>query len=533
MLTLAQTSLIPLYIVGGYLALLLVLGITSTRFFRGTSADYFVASRSIGPFMLLMSVFGTTMTGFALVGSTAKSFESGIGVYGLMASWSGLVHSACFFLVGIKLWAIGKRHGYVTQCQFFRKRFDSSFIGYLLFPILVALIIPYLLVGIIAACRTMVPITIGMFPEAFAATRGALPPWLTGLVICAVVLCYVFFGGVRSTAWANTFQTLVFMAMGVVTFFLISRAMGGLAAATQTVAEHAPEKLAREGQIGKWQFATYLFIPLSVGMFPHLFQHWLTARTAKSFRLTVVAHPIFIAIVWVPCILVGMWAAGLYAAGDLKMPMTPDGHPIANAALGRMVATLVHSDILTGLLTAGILAAIMSSLDSQFVCIGSMFTNDIVIHAAGEDRFTDKQKLWIGRGFVVCVVAIAYGLSMALLNTNVFDLGVWCFSGFGALFPIVVASLYWKRTTAAAVKAAIIVTAGVWFYYFHQSGYGGETLLFTETFSTEDGHDGIMPVAVITLACAVTVVVVSLFTKPPKQETIDRFFPKALEGLPT
>jgi SSS family solute:Na+ symporter len=53
-----------------YLALLVALGVFSSRLFRGTSKDYMLASHSIGPFLLLMSLFGTTMTGFALVGST-------------------------------------------------------------------------------------------------------------------------------------------------------------------------------------------------------------------------------------------------------------------------------------------------------------------------------------------------------------------------------------------------------------------------------------------------------------------------------
>ena len=107
-----------------YLLLLLSLGFFSNRLFRGTSKDYFVASHSIGPFLLLMSVFGTTMTAFALVGSTGKSFERGIGTYGLMASISGLVHAAIFFLVGIRLWAFGKKYGYITQIQFFRARLN-------------------------------------------------------------------------------------------------------------------------------------------------------------------------------------------------------------------------------------------------------------------------------------------------------------------------------------------------------------------------------------------------------------------------
>ena len=97
-----------LFVIIGYLCLLLALGFFSNRLFRGTSKDYFVASHSIGPFLLLMSVFGTTMTAFALVGSTGKSFERGIGTYGLMASISGLVHAAIFFLIGIRLWAFGK-----------------------------------------------------------------------------------------------------------------------------------------------------------------------------------------------------------------------------------------------------------------------------------------------------------------------------------------------------------------------------------------------------------------------------------------
>ena len=73
--------------------------------------------------MLLMSVFGTTMTAFALVGSTSKAFQRGVGTYGLMASSSGLIHALCFFLIGIKLWSIGKKHGYVTQIQFFPQPF--------------------------------------------------------------------------------------------------------------------------------------------------------------------------------------------------------------------------------------------------------------------------------------------------------------------------------------------------------------------------------------------------------------------------
>ena len=501
----------PLYVIGGYIALLLGLGVVSSRFFRGTSNDYFVASRSIGSFMLLMSVFGTTMTAFALVGSTGEAYTTGIGVYGLMASWSGLIHSAVFFLIGIRLWAIGKRYGYVTQCQFFRDRFESPALGYLLFPILVGLIIPYLLIGLLGSGAVISGLTRGMFPDFFAGTNGSVPSWLTSLIVCAVVLTYVFMGGVRSTAWANTFQTLVFMVTGLIAFIMIARALGGMSAATQLVVENRPELLSRTGMMGKAQFFTYCFVPLSVGMFPHLFQHWLTAKSAKTFKLTVVWHPVCIAVVWIPCILIGIWAAG---SPLINLP--PER---ANAVLGVALAELVHSPFLTGLLTAGILAAIMSSLDSQFMCIGTMFTNDIAARLFPKRMVDDHTKLWIGRGFVVLIVLITYLFSLADPR-NVFNLGVWCFSGFGSLFPLVVAALYWRRATRAGALAAVIANGIVWWTLFARAGFGKapehEALIW-----------GVTPVTVMIAVTLVVLVAVSLATTPPSKETVEKFVPRS------
>jgi SSS family solute:Na+ symporter len=399
--------------------------------------------------------------------------------------------------------------------QFFRDRFESPALGYLLFPILVLLVIPYLLIGVIGAGSVMRGLTIGTFPDSFASTQGAIPPWLTGAVICLVVLAYVFWGGVRGAVWANTFQTLVFMATGVMAFWMIAKALGGPVAASQKALAEVPQLLAREGKIGHLQFFSYCFVPLSVGMFPHVFQHWLTAKSAKSFRLTCVAHPLCILIVWVPCILIGVWAAG---HGIKAAP---------NAVLGKMVAELVHSPYLTGFLIAGVLAAIMSSLDSQFMCLGTMFTKDVVQHHYGENRFTDRQLIWLARGFIVFIVAITYVLSL-FPPPHIFDLGVWCFSGFSGLFPLVFAALYWKRTTRIGALASVLVTLLTWIVLFvrdmaGKSASGGDELLVF----------GMMPVALIVAVSALTLVLVSLLTPPPSTATVNKFFPEALKGLPS
>ena len=251
-------------------------------------------------------------------------------------------------------------------------------------------------------------------------------------------------------------------------------------------------------------FVSYFFIPLSVGMFPHLFQHWLTAKSASAFRLTVIAHPLCIMVVWVPCVLVGAWASGVL----------PPGIP-PPAVLSAMLKLLVGDPVLTGLLTAGVLAAIMSSLDSQFLCLGTMFTNDIVVHRAGSGKYSDKQIILIARIFIVVIVALTYVLAMMAKDANVFDLAVWCFSGFSALFPVVFAALYWKRATKEGAVASILAALISWLYFFHLSGYGGEMVI----------GPGIIPAAVCFGAAAVAMVIVSLMTKPPSKQTLEKFFP--------
>ena len=507
--------MIQLGIIVGYLVLLIVLGLFSNRLFRGTSQDYMLASHSIGPFLLLMSLFGTTMTAFALVGSTGKAYQTGIGVYGLMASSSAIVHSLCFFVIGVPMWRLGRRYGYTTQIQFFRDRLDSSHIGLLLFPILVGLIIPYLLIGVLGGGAVIQKVTIGTFPDSFADFDGGVPPWLGSLVICIIVLAYVFAGGMRGTAWANAFQTSVFIILGVVTFLLIASRIGGqdsllanLQAATQAVQDRHPEMLTRD-KLSPAKFLSFMLVPLSAGMFPHLFQHWLTARSASSFRLPVVVHPIFILLVWAPCVLVGVWATSATVDGELLIPEETS----PNALLAMMVARL-SGPVLSGLLTAGILAAIMSSLDSQFLCVGTIFTRDIVEHYGGSGRFTDRQIVVIARSFVVVVVATTYLLSL-LEPRGVFDLGIWCFSGFSALVPLAFAAIYWKRLTAAGACASVIVTAVTWGYFFIQSDFAK---------NPKYSFFGMLPVVGMVCASVVAMVFVSFVTRPPSDHTLDRFF---------
>lgn len=497
--------MIPLLVIAAYLALLIGLGVVAGRFFRGTGRDYLLASHTIGPFLLLMSLFGTTMTAFTLIGSTGEAWRRGVVVYGLMASSSGIMHSLCFYLLGPRLWAWGRRYGYTTQIQFFTDRLQSRVIGVLLFPILVGLVIPYLLIGVMSAGIVINGVSRGAFEHwsIFEEHGYGVPAWLGSLVICLVVLGYVFFGGMRATAWANTLQTMVFVILGVVTFLFIAGDLGGIETATRRVFEVNPEKLApASNAASQREFLAYLLIPLSVGMFPHIFQHWLTARRAATFKLAIVAHPLFIMILWLPCVLIGVWAT----------TVTDPATMTSNRVLIHMVDRLNHP-ALAGLLTAGILAAIMSSLDSQFLCIGTIFTKDVAERLMGGG--SERRTVWLARSFVVAIVAITFLLSLAQPRT-VFSLGIWCFSGFSGLFPLAVAAVFWRRLTAAGAIAAIAAAFGTWFVLFARSNFG-----------LQPGFTwwGWMPVVWITLASTAAMIGVSLLTRPPSEQVLAKFFP--------
>lgn len=482
-----------LAIIAAYLLAVLAVGGLSHRLFRGTGEDYFLATRSIGPFVLLMSLFGTQMTAFALLGASGESYRTGIGVFGLMASSSAIVVPAVFLFVGTRAWAVGKRCGYTTQVQLVRDRWGSDALGLLLFVILVALLIPYLLIGVLGAGLTLTDIS-----------GGTVPTWVGGLLISLVVMAYVTWGGLRGTAWANTFQTLVFMGLGAVTFVYVSQSMGGLGAAFERLSQSDPELLVRGDNFTVAKYVTYSFIPLSAGTFPHLFMHWLTAGKLRNFRTTVIFYPLCIAIVWVPSVLLGVLGNDTFP--DLTVPES-------SSVMVRLIG--FHApELLAGLLGAGVFAAVMSSLDSQTLSLGTMFTKDIVQHYGFGDVMSDRQLITSGRLFVAAILVVTYLLSL-VAQTTIFAMGTWSFTGFAGLLPVIVAALYWRRSTKAGAFAAVLTVAVFWTYYFSQ-GFGRPEYTV--------GGTGIMPVAVIVVAATVAMVVGSLLTSPPDEARLRRFF---------
>lgn len=567
--------MIPALIVFAYLAIVLYIGIFAFRKSKATGEDYFLASRALGPVVFLLSLFGTNMTAFAILGSSGLAYARGIGVFGLMASASALVIPLTIFFIGTRLWAIGKRLGHMTQVQFLRDRWECGGIGTYIFALTAAMLVPYIIIGVMGGGQTLEAISIINGPDGkpMLGPDGKPLHWVSyeigGAVVAIVVMGYVFFGGMRGTAWVNTFQTVLFLSFGTIAFILIARSLQGFDTIMREMAANprtAP-LLSRE-RIPMEEFFSYTFIPLSAIMFPHIAIMCLTAERVTHFKRTVIFYPLCIAAIWIPSVYLGVVAAHQY-------PGLRPGE--ADDVIIRLLTD--HTGVLvSGILGAGIMACVMAS-DSQILALCTMFTEDVFAYYGGKKRFGDRAQVWTGRAFVVAIGVISYLIALELKDqASIFELAIrFAFSGFAALAPIMLAALFWKRSTKwGALAAALWVTfcmAGTWWLTVYSdpiapkpaaaraqqsasaSGQGAPAARAPRPEGAGSGQSasrppaapqlvqifpalgdmflrgpvnvtvyGFLPVMPMVLGSAFWMVVVSLLTRPPSKETLDRYF---------
>jgi SSS family solute:Na+ symporter len=542
--------LIPAIVVFLYLAAVVYIGIFAFRRAKGKeeAEDYFLASRSLGPFVFLFSLFGTNMTAFAILGSSGHAFNNGIVTFGLMASSSGLVIPLSIFLIGTRVWALGKKYGFMTPVQMFRDRWECSHIGTVIFAVQAAMLVPYIIIGIMGGGTTL-----------YTISGGLVPFWFGGAIVAMVVMSYVFFGGMRGTAWVNTFQTVLFLCFGAIALTVIGIGMGGFRSAAQAIqGVPALAPLLTRERISPYYFFSYTFIPLSAIAFPHILIFCLTARKITQFRKTVIFYPLCILAIWLPCVFLGVMANRVTDIPQIRekqearrvlatqgKAMEPEQRDeLREKAAGDNVIMLLLQNYapiwLAGLLGAGIMAAVMAS-DSQILALSTMFTEDVFAFYGGKTRFGESIQVQTGRIFIILITLFAYVVALQAPET-IFELAIqYAFSGFASLSPLLIGALFWRGSTKWGALAVTVWTAAavVAVAAFQEmipapapSPGANPNLVFwslggTEVLSRTPGGTavfGFMPVVPMVLMSALLMFVVSSLTKKPAQSTIARYF---------
>jgi len=540
--------MIPAVVVFVYLGAVLAIGLLARRASTGRqdAEDFFLAGRSLGPAVFLLSLFGANMTAFSILGASGHAFANGIVTYGLMASSSALIIPLSLFVIGTRLWALGKRHGFMTPVQMFRDRWECGHIGTVIFAVQAVLLVPYIVIAVIGGGTTL-----------RAVSGGWVPFWLGGAVVSLVVMGYVLFGGMRGTAWVNTFQTILFLSFGAVAVVTIGHGMGGFRQAVESMlASPSTAPLLTRERVSPLYFFSYTFIPLSSIAFPHIGIFCLTARRLAYFRNTVVLYPLCMLAIWLPSVFLGVVAnratdiPAVKAKVEARATLAAEGPALSADRRDQLRAEASGDDVilklvegyaplwLTALLGASVMAAVMAS-DSQILALSTMFTEDVFAFYVGSARARDALQVQTGRLFVVLVTLVAYIVALAAPQ-SIFDIATqYAFAGYAALTPLLVAALFWRGSTrwgalAATVWTAVAVLAiavlqtvvpppppGAAVSILSVAGIdviaraaSGTTVL------------GLLPVVPMTLISALLMVVVSRFTAAsrPAAATLARYF---------
>jgi SSS family solute:Na+ symporter len=535
-------------VVFAYLAAVLYVGIFAFRTRRSSGAeDFFLAGRSLGPTVFLLSLFGTNMTAFSILGASGHAFANGIVTYGLMASSSALVIPVSLLLIGTRLWALGKRHGFMTPVQMFRDRWECSHIGTVIVALQAILLVPYIIIAVIGGGTTLRTVS-----------DGLVPFWLGGGLVSLVVMGYVFFGGMRGTAWVNAIQTVLFLLFGAIAVSVVSAGMGGFSAAMESMlASPATEPLLTRERVSPAYFFSYTFIPLSTIAFPHIGIFCLTAQRMGHFKKTIVLYPICMIAIWLPSVFLGVVSNQATAVPaiqtklEARATLAAAGPDTTADERARLRAQAAGDDVilrlvdgyaplwLSAILGAAVMAAVMAS-DSQILALSTMFAEDVFAFYGGRRRYGEQMQVRMGRLFVILLAVIAYVIALQVPQ-SIFDIATqYAFAGYSALTPLLVGALFWRKSTkwgalactlwTAAAVAAIAVVQSVVPAPAPGAGIplltvGGIDIVVRAATGTM--VFGMLPVVPMTIVSAALMIVVSLLTATarPREATLAKYFP--------
>jgi SSS family solute:Na+ symporter len=417
-----------------YFFFLIVLGIFAHKRTKKTPEDYFLANRTFGPMILFFTLAATNFSAFTFLGFAGKAYSSGFGQYGIMGFGTAIM-AIMFYVIGRKVWRLGKEKHYITPPELIGDRFNSISLRLLFMFVMVIFTIPYLATQAIGA---------GMIIQYMTDIS-----WQIGAIITMVVIMiYVLSGGMRGSGWTDVVQGLIMIIAMTVAVVFVAVSLGGFEAANTAAYAANPELFARPGGsdyfLPQIWFSFMLLWIFADPMFPQIFSRFYTAKDEKSLKMSMILYPIVVSFLFLFPVLIGVWAHGTgleVASGseDMVLPM--------------MVATYTPSFIFAFVMV-GALAALMSTADSQLLSLSTMLSRDIPIkNKRVSEILFGKILIIILSMFAVLFVIGGYDPKVGIMGTLVST----TFSGLAVLCPTAIAALYWKRATKYSCIASIIV----------------------------------------------------------------------------
>jgi sodium/proline symporter len=436
------------WVIGGafLLYLLTMFGIGYVAWRRTRSmADFVLGGRRLGSWVTALSASASDMSGWLLLGLPGYAYVSGLESLWLSA---GLLLGAWlnWRLVAARLRVASERAGNaLTLPEYFSNRFDDqSGLIRLVSALFILLFFTFYTSSGLVAGGKLFESVFGI-PYLWAVSTGAL-----------TVILYTAIGGFLAVSWTDLVQGLL-MAAALAAAALMASGMVG--STEQGILASLPAPLLdpftdKSGEVLGW-VAIISLLAWGLGYFgqPHIL-----ARFKAVESVSLIPRSRHIAIGWMVLTLLCASLAGL--AGNLHFST-----PLADSeTVFIQLAELLFHPLVAGICLAAILAAIMSTADSQLLVASSAFSEDFY-KGLLRRRAGDRELVAVGRLAVVVIACLAFLLALNP-QSKVLDLVAYAWAGFGAAFgPAVILSLYWPKMTRQGALAGILVggmTVVVW-----------------------------------------------------------------------
>jgi SSS family solute:Na+ symporter len=474
----------------------------------GTTKDYFLAGRDAGWFLVGGSLFASNIGSEHLVGLAGTGAASGVAV-----AQFEILASLILLMLGWVFVPFYLRSGVFTMPEFLERRYSTGARWYLA------------IVSIIAYVLTKISVTIAAGGIVFTALMG-IDFWTGALVVVVITGIYTIFGGLRAVLYTDLMQMFVLIGGAIAVTLVGLNALGGWNEMQTTVGPAFMDMwkpmsdpnfpwtgiLLGAPILGIWYWCTDQFI-VQRTLAAHNEDH---ARRGTIFAGFLKILPLFIFVI------PGVVAAALAKKGQLDLP-------VADQALPTLVGTLLPVG-LRGLVVAGLMAALMSSLSSVFNSTSTLVTIDV--YKKLRPLASERQLVLFGQ--VVTAVLVGLGLLwipvMKLISAQLYQylqsVQAYISPPIAAVFLL---GVMWKRVNAQGAMAALI------------SGFvlGAIRLIAELNKSSLDGmllgyasmnflHFALF----LFVICTVILVAVSLATPPPPPEKVAglTFATKSAEG---
>lgn len=418
-----------------YFSLLILIGLVAFKRTKKTPEDYFIAGRTFGPIILFFSLAATNFSAFTFLGFAGNAYKSGLGQYGIMGFGTAIM-AIMFFVIGRKVWKLGKEKKYITPPELIGDHFNSRFLRLLFMGVMIIFTIPYLAVQAVGA---------GILIQYVSGTIS----WQIGAVATIfVIMFYVLLGGMRGSGWADVFQGVIMISAMTFAVIFVAINLGGFENANLLAYNANPILFTRPGggeyftiQIWFSFMLLWLFVD---PMFPQLFTLFYTAKNQKSLKVSMILYPIIVSFFFLFPVLIGVWAhgAGIFISNgqeDMVLPIMVEHY----------TPFFIFAFVMTGAL-----AALISTADSQLLSLSTMLSHDLLGLKKG------KQEVFYGKIMIVLLSLFAVLFVIGGYNPNEGIMGTLVkttFSGLVVLCPTTIAALYWKKATKNGCIISILV----------------------------------------------------------------------------